>query len=193
MSPQLQAHRPLETSVVPEVSSREALNQALSANPPLPDSGRVVVGEGPVPAAIAFVGEQPGDEEDRMGRPFVGPAGHLLDRAMAEAGIDRSRVYLTNAVKQFKFIERGKRRIHQKPSMGEVTLYRWWLKRELDFVDPQIAVALGATAALALAGHRVTIAKARGPTEFDGRSGFVDGASILSAAHPGQRGAQDRL
>jgi uracil-DNA glycosylase family 4 len=109
----------------PEISSLEALNQALSANLPLPHSGRIVVGKGPVPAAIAFVGEQTGDEEDRMGRPFVGPAGPLLDRAMAEAGIDRSRVYLTNAVKHFKFIERGKRRIHQKPSMGEVTHYRW--------------------------------------------------------------------
>lgn len=155
MSRTSQAQRLSEEDLRPEISSLEALNEALSANPPLADSGRIVFGEGPVSAAIAFVGEQPGDEEDRMGRPFVGPAGHLLDRAMAEAGIDRSRVYLTNAVKQFKFIERGKRRIHQKPSMSEVTHYRWWLRRELDLVDPQMVVALGATAALALAGHRV--------------------------------------
>jgi uracil-DNA glycosylase family protein len=122
---------------------------------------------------VAFVGERLGDEEDKQGRPFVGPAGRLFDRALSETGIDRSRVYVTNAVKQFKFVQCGKRRIHEKPSMADVTLYRWWLKRELDFVEPSLVVSLGATAALALAGRRMTITKERGPSAFDGRRGFV--------------------
>jgi uracil-DNA glycosylase family protein len=157
----------------PKISSLEELNDALRASPLLEGSGQVVAGEGPAPADIAFVGEQPGDEEDKQGRPFVGPAGRLLDKALSEAGIDRSRVYLTNAVKQFKFVQRFKRRIHDKPSMADVTHYRWWLKRELDFVEPSLVVSLGATAALALAGRRVTITKERGPSTFDGRRGFV--------------------
>lgn len=164
----------LEEAPQPEVSSLEELNAALRASPPLlHGSAHIVVGEGPVPAAIAFVGEQPGDEEDRLGRPFVGPAGRLLDRAMAEAGIEREQTYLTNAVKQFQFAERGKRRIHRKPTAGEVTRYRWWLSRELDFVDPRIVVSLGATAALALTGRRVAIGRARGPAMFGAHSGFV--------------------
>lgn len=164
----------LQEAPEPELSSLDELNAALRAAPPLPHgSARIVVGEGPVPAVIAFVGEQPGDEEDRAGRPFVGPAGRLLDRAMAEAGIERERAYVTNAVKQFQFAERGKRRIHRKPTAGEVTRYRWWLRRELDFVDPSIVVSLGATAALALTGRRVTIGRARGPAMFGARSGFV--------------------
>ena len=97
---------------------------------------RAVLGEGPVGAAIAFVGEQPGDQEDLQGRPFVGPAGQLLDRALAEVGIDRSEAYVTNAVKHFKYVQRGKRRLHQRPTAGEVTHYRWWLKKELDLVAP---------------------------------------------------------
>lgn len=164
----------LQEAPEPEFSSLDELNAALRAAPPLPHgSAHIVAGEGPVPAAIAFVGEQPGDEEDRLGRPFVGPAGRLLDRAMAEAGIERARVYLTNAVKQFQFAERGKRRIHRKPTAGEVTRYRWWLRRELDFVDPRIVVSLGATAALALSGRRVAIGQARGPAMFGARPGFV--------------------
>ena len=157
----------------PALSSLEELNDRLRASPLLEGSGQVVVGEGPAPAAIAFVGEQPGDEEDKQGRPFVGPAGRLFDKALSEAGIDRNRVYVTNAVKQFKFVQRGKRRIHEKPSMADVTHYRWWLKRELDFVQPSLVVSLGATAALALAGRRVTITKERGASTFDGRQGFV--------------------
>ena len=102
--------------------------------------------------AIAFVGEQPGDQEDLQGRPFVGPAGQLLVRAMGEAGIARDKVYLTNAVKHFKFEERGKRRIHAKPTAGEVRHYRPFLMKELDLVQPRMVVALGGTALLALSG-----------------------------------------
>ncbi|MGU3540808.1 UdgX family uracil-DNA binding protein [Methylobacterium sp. A54F] len=148
--------------------SLDALNAIIRRSEPLvPGATQAVVGEGPLGAAIVFVGEQPGDQEDRQGRPFVGPAGQLLSRAMAEAGIDRSASYLTNAVKHFKFEERGKRRIHQKPTAGEVSHYRWWLDRELDFVAPKLVVALGATAVLALTGKAVPITRARGPFRFE--------------------------
>ena len=115
----------------------DELNQLIAASEPMVEGGtRAVLGEGPVGAAVAFVGEQPGDQEDLQGRPFVGPAGQLLDRAMAEAGIDRGETYVTNAVKHFKYVQRGKRRLHQRPTTGEVRHYQWWLKRELDFVAP---------------------------------------------------------
>ena len=132
-----------------------------------------MLGEGPIGAAVAFVGEQPGDQEDRQGRPFVGPAGQLLDRALAEAGLDRQHVYVTNAVKHFKFEQRGKRRIHQRPTAGEVKHYRWWLDQELKLVRPKIVVALGATAVLALAGKSLPIGRFRGRADFDGRPGFI--------------------
>lgn len=132
-----------------------------------------MLGEGPVGAPVAFVGEQPGDQEDLHGRPFVGPAGQLLDRAMAEAGLDRQRVYVTNAVKHFKFEQRGKRRIHQRPTAGEVKHYRWWLDQELKLVHPKVVVALGATAVLALAGKSLAISRFRGRAEFNGRPGFI--------------------
>jgi DNA polymerase len=119
------------------------------------------------------VGEQPGDQEDIAGKPFVGPAGKLLDRALAEAGVERDQTYVTNAVKHFKFEQRGKRRIHSRPTAGEVKHYRWWLEKELDFVRPGLVVALGATAALALAGRPVAIGRNRGPMELDGRPGYV--------------------
>ncbi|KQT76391.1 DNA polymerase [Methylobacterium sp. Leaf465] len=148
--------------------SLEALNALIRRSEPLvPGATQAVLGEGPLGASIAFVGEQPGDQEDRQGRPFVGPAGQLLSRAMAEAGIARGEAYLTNAVKHFKFEERGKRRIHQKPTAGEVSHYRWWLDRELDFVAPKLVVALGATAVLALTGKQIPITRARGPADFE--------------------------
>lgn len=157
-----------------EPSSLAALNRLIVAAPPMVSGGtRAVLGEGPLHAEIAFVGEQPGDQEDLAGKPFVGPAGKLLDKAMAEAGIDRSRVYVTNAVKHFKFEQRGKKRIHSKPTAGEVKHYRWWLEKELDLVKPRLVVALGATAALALAGKAVPVARNRGPYEFDGHPGYV--------------------
>jgi DNA polymerase len=148
------------------------LNRMVAAADDL-GGGEAVLGEGPLHAAVAFVGEQPGDQEDRQGRPFVGPAGVLLDKAMEEAGIARNRAYVTNAVKRFRFVERGKRRIHSKPTSGEVRHERWWLKRELDFVDPGVTVALGATAVLALAGKALPVGANRGPTNFEGRAGYI--------------------
>jgi DNA polymerase len=135
--------------------------------------GAVVPGEGPRLAAVAFVGEQPGDAEDREGRPFVGPAGRLLDRALAEAEIDRSESYLTNAVKQFHFVERGKRRLHRKPRTSEIVHQRWWLWREIELVRPAVIVALGATAGLALAERSVAVTRERGPMSFGNRRGFL--------------------
>jgi len=123
---------------------------------------QTVFGEGPVDAAILFVGEQPGDREDLAGHPFVGPAGRMLDKALAEAGIDRRRTYATNAVKHFKFVRRGKKRIHDKPDGGEIAACRWWLQQELALVQPAVTVALGATAARALFGKIVTIGRLRG-------------------------------
>jgi DNA polymerase len=134
---------------------------------------RAVLGEGPIGAALAFVGEQPGDQEDLQGRPFVGPAGQLFDKALAAAGIDRAASYVTNAVKHFKYEERGKRRIHQKPTMGEVKHYRWWLMKELEFVRPHVVVALGGTAAYALSGAAIVIGKSRGRHQFGDFSGFI--------------------
>src|SRR5215212_6963070 len=113
---------------------------------------QTVFGEGPLDAPILFVGEQPGDQEDIAGRPFVGPAGQLFDAALEKAGIDRSATYVTNAVKHFKFIQRGKRRIHNKPDVGEIEACRWWLDQERALIRPPLTVALGATAARSLIG-----------------------------------------
>lgn len=162
------------SEMVRAIPNLQGLNEAITASPPLvPGATRAVLGEGPEGAAIALVGEQPGDQEDRQGRPFVGPAGRLLDRALAEAGIDRSSSYLTNAVKHFKFEQRGKRRIHQRPTAGEVRHSHWWLARELDLVNPRVVVALGATAVLALAGKALPISRNRGATHFGNRLGFI--------------------
>src|SRR5690606_29133612 len=114
------------------------------------DATQTVFGEGSDGASLMLVGEQPGDMEDRRGRPFVGPAGHLLDRALLEAGIPREEVYVTNAVKHFKFIQRGKRRLHQKPLIREVLACRPWLEAEIDIIQPQVIVCLGATATQAI-------------------------------------------
>ena len=139
------------------------------------DATQTVFGEGPAHAALVFVGEQPGDQEDLQGKPFVGPAGQLFDRALADAGIDRSRVYVTNAVKHFKFEPRGKRRIHKKPNNNEIEACRWWLDNELRLLKPQLTVALGATAARALTGHDVTISHSRGKLMplREGVEGFI--------------------
>jgi DNA polymerase len=135
---------------------------------------QTVFGEGPPHAAIVLVGEQPGDQEDLAGKPFVGPAGQLLDRALEEAGIERDKVYVTNAVKHFKFEPRGKRRIHAKPNASEISACRWWLEREFASLDPAIVVALGATAAQALSGHAVSVTKVRGrETDLMGRRGLI--------------------
>ena len=136
---------------------------------------QTVFGEGPIDAPVVFVGEQPGDQEDLAGKPFVGPAGQMFDRALAEAGIDRARVYVTNAVKHFKFEPRGKRRIHQKPNNAEINACRWWLDNELGLIKPQLAVALGATAARALTGRDTTVSRSRGRVMRlrEGLEGFI--------------------
>ncbi|MGN6379102.1 MAG: UdgX family uracil-DNA binding protein [Gaiellales bacterium] len=135
------------------------------------DSTQTVFGEGPASARMVMVGEQPGDQEDRAGHPFVGPAGRVLDRALEEAGIERAAVYMTNAVKHFKWEERGKRRIHKTPSRWEVAACRPWLDAELEALRPAIVVLLGAVAAQAVfgAGFRVTRERGRvrpGPREL---------------------------
>lgn len=154
-----------------------ALNALIAKSPSfVSGSARAVLGEGPLRPLLAFVGEQPGDQEDLQGRPFVGPAGQLLTRAMEAAGVSREACYLTNAVKHFKYEQRGKRRLHKTPTAGEVRHYRWWLDRELELVKPKLVVALGATAVLALAGKALPIGKVRGPMTFDamhGMPGFV--------------------
>ncbi len=142
---------------------------------------QTVFGEGPQTARIVFVGEQPGDQEDIAGRPFVGPAGKLFDTALSEAGIDRKLTYVTNAVKHFKFEPRGKRRIHKKPSEVEVTTCSQWLRRELQLIEPKIVVALGATAARALFGRAIAVGENRGTI----LSARVPGAAdVLVTVHP---------
>lgn len=143
------------------------------------DTTQTVFGEGPLDATIVFVGEQPGDQEDLAGRPFVGPAGQLFDRALQEAGIDRAHTYVTNAVKHFKHERRGKRRIHQTPETPEIQACRWWLTQEVELLRPTIIVALGATAARSLLGKAVTISKVRGqPIALD------DGTEAWVTVHP---------
>ena len=130
---------------------------------------QTVFGEGPLDATIMFVGEQPGDQEDLAGRPFVGPAGQVFDEALEKAGIPRSEVYVTNAVKHFKFEQRGKKRIHSKPNAGEIEACRWWIEQERTLIRPPVTVALGATAARSLLDRVVTISKVRGsPLPLDG-------------------------
>ena len=140
---------------------------------------QTVFGEGPLDARVLFVGEQPGDKEDLAGRPFVGPAGQVFDRAMKEAGLDRARAYVTNAVKHFKFQLRGKRRIHEKPNVGEIKACRFWLDLELQFVKPRFVVALGASALRSLTGHASSLASAR-----DRELALEDGTPLLATVHP---------
>jgi DNA polymerase len=140
---------------------------------------QTVFGEGPLDARIMFVGEQPGDQEDLAGRPFVGPAGQLFDRALGEAGVDRSAAYVTNAVKHFKFEPRGKRRIHSKPGGPEIDACRWWIEQERVLIKPPVTVALGATAARSLFGKTVTIGAMRGRPHR-----AADGGETWVTVHP---------
>lgn len=140
---------------------------------------QTVFGEGPPDAAVMFVGEQPGDREDRAGKPFVGPAGAVLDQALAAAGIERARTYVTNAVKHFKNEPRGKRRLHRTPNAAEVQICRWWLDQELELVKARVVVALGATAFRALTGSRDALGAWRGrPHSFHG------GRQLIVTVHP---------
>lgn len=143
------------------------------------DATQGVAGEGPKSARIMLVGEQPGDREDLEGRPFVGPAGRLLDAAIDEAGLDRRRLFLTNAVKHFKFAPRGKRRLHQRPTVGEIDACRWWLDKERQLVRPALIVTLGATALRGVTGRSTSIRSMRGEAvELEG------GATLVATIHP---------
>lgn len=138
------------------------------------DATQTVFGEGPVGARIFFVAEQPGDKEDIGGRPLIGPAGQVFDACLAEVGIQRERCYITNAVKHFRHIQRGKRRLHQRPSTSHIEACRWWLEQEIELVSPHIIVAMGAVAARAVFGKPVKIAAARGrPMQHENRRIFV--------------------
>lgn len=143
------------------------------------DATQTVFGEGPAEAGILFVGEQPGDQEDLQGRPFVGPAGQVLDAALEEAGIDRSRLFLTNAVKHFKFEPRGKRRLHQNPTTGEIDVCRWWLDKERAFVRPALIVTLGVSALRGVTGKSARIASMRGAVH-----GLEGGSKLVATIHP---------
>ena len=166
-----------ETAIANLVDAREAVQECQRC-PLYKYATQAVFGEGSR-AEVMFVGEQPGDQEDLAGRPFVGPAGKVFDAAIEQAGIERSRVYVTNAVKHFKFVPRGKKRLHQRPNAGEVVACRFWLDLERKFVAPRIIVALGATAAQSLLGKSVTIAKVRGaPIELE------DGTVLFVTVHP---------
>jgi len=159
---------------------------------------QTVFGEGPSPALVMFVGEQPGDQEDRQGHPFVGPAGRLLDEALVEAGIDRNEVYVTNVVKHFKWVatQRGKRRIHKKPRHSEIEACRPWLDAELEIVKPQVVVCLGASAAQALLGKAFRVTRDRGkpiPSELAPYVvATVHPSSILRAPDSDERERQRR-
>jgi uracil-DNA glycosylase family protein len=145
------------------------------------DATQTVFGEGPRNAAVMLVGEQPGDQEDLQGHPFVGPSGRLLDEGLDQAGIDRQRVYITNAVKHFKFvrIELTRRRLHKKPTAAEVRACRPWLEEELRLVRPRVIVALGATAAQALLGPKFRVTAARGKAQSSDWS-----EAIIATVHP---------
>ena len=157
---------------------REAEN-ACRRCPLYRDATQAVPGEGPSRARVMLVGEQPGDKEDLAGKPFVGPAGKLLDRALADAGIPRDETFVTNAVKHFKFETRGKRRLHKKPNAYEIERCRWWNERERVIVRPDVIVALGATAARSLLGRVVTITKLRAETLQ-----LADGTRLVVTVHP---------
>jgi uracil-DNA glycosylase len=181
--------------VVARVSARDVVGDADSAPASIEGARRAalactrcdlcrqatqtVFGEGPLHADVMFVGEQPGDYEDLAGKPFVGPAGRLLDAMLEEAGIDRDRSYVTNAVKHFKFVPRGKRRLHQRPNAHEIERCRWWLDIERSLVGPKLIVALGATAAQAVTGDGKAILKRRGTVEKMG-----DGTVVYITIHP---------
>ena len=169
-------------SEIAEIGSIAALAEAARSCKQCPLWGpatQTVFGQGPATASLMLVGEQPGDQEDLAGEPFVGPAGELVDRALAAANIDRGRVYVTNAVKHFKFTPRGKRRLHQKPNTGEVKACRFWLENELRLVAPKVVVALGATAAQSVLNRSVRLMQERGePIPGD------NGETVMLTVHP---------
>jgi uracil-DNA glycosylase family protein len=173
---------------VPSRKNLAALREAAAhctACPLYRNATQTVFGEGARGSTLVLVGEQPGDSEDRQGRPFVGPAGALLDRALQEAGIDRSKAYVTNAVKHFKWVPRGKRRLHKKPSDREVAACRPWLEAELSVIKPRVLVCLGSTAAQSILGPDVRVLRDRGKfmeSEFSAKTFVtVHPSSLLRA------------
>ncbi|MGN6460131.1 MAG: UdgX family uracil-DNA binding protein [Pseudolabrys sp.] len=173
---------PSSDEVTPDIRSLRKLREAEAACTRCPlyrNATQVVPGEGPAHAPLMLVGEQPGDREDLAGHPFVGPAGQMLDRAIAEAGIARKQVFVTNAVKHFKFVPRGKRRLHQKPNAHEIDRCKWWNDFERSLVKPRLIAALGATAGRSLFGRTVTIGKMRGRVHH-----LDDGTAAIITTHP---------
>lgn len=165
-----------------EAASLAALAQAEAACTRCPlyrDATQVVPGEGHRQARMMVVGEQPGDREDLAGRPFVGPAGRLFDAALAEAEIPRAAVFVTNAVKHFKFEQRGKRRLHARPNAGEIERCKWWLGQERKLVAPAVLVAMGATAVRSLLGRAVSVSSLRGEV-----TRLEDGTPMVATIHP---------
>jgi DNA polymerase len=169
-------------SGTPAITTLAALRKAEAACKRCPlyrHATQVVPGEGSAKARLMFVGEQPGNDEDLAGHPFVGPAGRMLDRAIEDAGLQRAQIFVTNAVKHFKFEPRGKRRLHKRPSVHEIVRCRLWNELERKIVAPELIVALGASAARSLVGRPVTIAKSRGQVlEIDG------GDRVVVTIHP---------
>lgn len=161
------------------LSEARRLAAACTRCPLYRNATQTVFGEGPAGARLLLVGEQPGDREDIAGRPFVGPAGAVLDRALEAAGIKRADVFVTNAVKHFKFAQRGKRRLHKKPDAGEIDACRWWLDLELRFVAPAVVVAMGATALRGVLGRTTSVSSLRDKvTPLDGNR------SLVATVHP---------
>jgi DNA polymerase len=167
---------------LPQIGSLKALREAEAACTRCPlyrHATQVVPGEGPAHAKLMMIGEQPGEREDLAGRPFVGPAGRVLDRAIADAGIDRKNVFVSNAVKHFKFEPRGKRRLHKRPNAHEIERCRVWYDLERTLIKPDVVVALGATAARSVIGRVVTISKTRGKVHT-----LADGIRAIVTIHP---------
>jgi DNA polymerase len=166
----------------PEIDSLAALARAEAECTRCPlyrHATQAVAGEWPAHARLMLVGEQPGNDEDLAGHPFVGPAGRVLDRAIADAGLERTKIFVTNAVKHFKFEQRGKRRLHKRPDAHEIERCRWWNEIERRLVKPKLVVALGATAAHALTGRSVVIGRSRGKISL-----LADGSGLMVTIHP---------
>jgi uracil-DNA glycosylase family protein len=195
VSTMLEHNRPAPlASTIPALREQA---RTCTACPLYRDATQTVFGEGPIDAQIVLVGEQPGDSEDRMGKPFVGPAGQLLDQALREVGLDRSQMYVTNAVKHFKFQLSGKRRIHQKPSARDIAACRPWLEAELHLLKPRILVCLGSTAAQSILGPGVKVLSDRGrflPSQFSPLTFItVHPSSLLRAPDEYTRAQQYQL